>query len=393
MAPNRSNTLRLRGLVRIANQARHALSGPLTAEARDHWRRQVSAALRTVDQWLSEHRATLLALPSPSRKAYQFLAAIDFSTLAVAAASPAEQPVPGSVRLSGLRKAFNQLLERLATAPPQQQGELLKNLAALREGLAQNISCHDLQWPQLTPEARAIYGWLTYFAKADRLAVYLASRDQARQVFAEAARASRGFHPDVRVAFRPTTSLFHWRNAAAASHLNLPTPMISFDGALFSHLAGLAIRRRRDREPILAAMYGPPYQTLQAELNALSGAAEQTQGAIHDLDRIFTEVNRSYFKGALARPRLTWNKTFTQRKVGHYDPVTDTVMISASLDHPDAPAVVVAFVLYHELLHKVHGADWRNGRARVHTPAFRRDERRFQGYQEAEAWLTKWVSS
>jgi len=391
MSSNRSETLRIRGLVRLANQVRHALSGPLTAEARDHWRRQVSAALGTVDQWLADHSTSLLALPSPSRKAYQFLATVDFSTLAVSAASPAEQSVPGSVRLTGLRKAFNHLLERLATAPIHHQGELLKTLAALREGLTQNISRHDLLWRQLTPEARATYGWLTYFARADRLAVYLASRDQARQAFAEAARASRGFHPDVRVAFRPTTSLFHWRNAAAASQLNLPTPMISFDSAMFAHLAGLAIRRHRDRGLILAAMHGPTYQALQAELNAPGGAAEHAKGAVHDLDRIFTEVNRAYFKGALSRPRLTWNKTFTQRKVGHYDPLTDTVMISASLDHPDAPVFVVAFVLYHELLHKVHGADWRNGRARVHTPEFRRDERRFQGYQQAEAWLTKWI--
>ncbi len=62
-------------------------------------------------------------------------------------------------------------------------------------------------------------------------------------------------------------------------------------------------------------------------------------------------------------------------------------MISRTLDYADVPAFVIDFVMYHELLHKKLGVAWRNGRRAVHTPAFRREENRFEQYTAAEAAL------
>jgi hypothetical protein len=86
---------------------------------------------------------------------------------------------------------------------------------------------------------------------------------------------------------------------------------------------------------------------------------------------------------------LTWSRTFTGRKFGHYDPIRDTVMISCSLDRSSVPVQALDFVMYHELLHKQLGVDWRSGRAAAHTPEFRAAERRFDHYQEAEALLKR----
>jgi hypothetical protein len=49
------------------------------------------------------------------------------------------------------------------------------------------------------------------------------------------------------------------------------------------------------------------------------------------------------------------------------------------------------YVMYHELLHKKHSFNVKNGRHQAHTTAFRNDERRFglDMEQELNKWLRK----
>jgi hypothetical protein len=62
-------------------------------------------------------------------------------------------------------------------------------------------------------------------------------------------------------------------------------------------------------------------------------------------------------------------------------------MISMSLDSADVPAYVVEFIVYHELLHKTMGTRLVNGRRHSHTSAFRKAERAFRQYAEAQTFL------
>ncbi|MFH1108290.1 MAG: hypothetical protein V1790_03700 [Planctomycetota bacterium] len=89
----------------------------------------------------------------------------------------------------------------------------------------------------------------------------------------------------------------------------------------------------------------------------------------------------------MAKPRLVWSRRITSCKFGHYDPLRDELMVSATLDYREVPSYVVDFVVHHELLHEKHGATWQNGRQAVHTPAFRADERRFAECEAAEEAL------
>ena len=116
---------------------------------------------------------------------------------------------------------------------------------------------------------------------------------------------------------------------------------------------------------------------------------ENAQGKCYHLDKLFDKVNREYFASSLVKPRLIWSQINTYRKFGHYEPARDRVMISSTLDDASIPEFVVEFVLYHELLHKYHGATWVNGRRMVHTSAFRRDESKFKLYKEASKWFEK----
>jgi hypothetical protein len=141
-------------------------------------------------------------------------------------------------------------------------------------------------------------------------------------------------------------------------------------------------------------MRGEDYAELRGELEALGGVVEQTRGAVHDLAESFARVNAQYFGEAMARPHLSWSRSLTRRKFGHYDHVRDWVMVSSTLDQPHVPEFVVDFLMYHELLHKQHGIRWSaGGRGYAHTAAFYADERRFKRFREAEAWLEKLAKS
>ena len=47
--------------------------------------------------------------------------------------------------------------------------------------------------------------------------------------------------------------------------------------------------------------------------------------------------------------------------------------------------------MYHELLHKKLGVGWQNGRRAVHTPEFRRQEKRFEQCAMAETALRRFA--
>jgi hypothetical protein len=112
-------------------------------------------------------------------------------------------------------------------------------------------------------------------------------------------------------------------------------------------------------------------------------------GTVYDLNEIFDRLNQKYFSGNLPKPTLTWSVGKTYRILGHHDSTHDTVVISRSLDSADVPAYVVDYVVYHEMLHIHHPTVQHNGRRYNHTPAFRRDERKFPYFEEAERWIER----
>jgi predicted metal-dependent hydrolase len=113
------------------------------------------------------------------------------------------------------------------------------------------------------------------------------------------------------------------------------------------------------------------------------------KGAVYNLDEIFKRLNKKYFADAIRKPILTWSRGRTFRIFGHHDATHETVVISKTLDDTRVPEFVVEFVLYHELLHIKHPTRTINGRRRIHTAAFRRDEELFPQFEEAEKWLER----
>lgn len=117
------------------------------------------------------------------------------------------------------------------------------------------------------------------------------------------------------------------------------------------------------------------------------------KGDFYDLDGIFEKINQIYFKNSIPKPVLSWSTRRTYRILGHHDSAHETIIISKSLDDQKVPKYVVEYIVFHEMLHIFHPTIHQNGRRFNHTPAFRRDEKKFLYFTEAEEWIERNVKN
>lgn len=110
-------------------------------------------------------------------------------------------------------------------------------------------------------------------------------------------------------------------------------------------------------------------------------------GDVYNLEEIFVRLNQDYFRNTIEKPTLSWSARKTYRILGHHDSTHQTIIISKSLDDKQVPPFVVEYVVFHEMLHIYHPTTHRSGRRYNHTPQFRRDERKFICYDQAEKWI------
>lgn len=112
------------------------------------------------------------------------------------------------------------------------------------------------------------------------------------------------------------------------------------------------------------------------------------EGAAHDLEQILARLNARFFAGGLDDVELTWSSREGYTVLGHHDGDLDTIVINRCLDHSDVPESVVAYILYHELLHHTLGIqEMPGGRRSLHPPSFRRREQRFPLWETADRYL------
>jgi predicted metal-dependent hydrolase len=115
-------------------------------------------------------------------------------------------------------------------------------------------------------------------------------------------------------------------------------------------------------------------------------------GRAYNLEKMFQRLNKKYFNNQLRQPVISWSLRRTKRMLGHHDPVHNTIIISKTLDSANVPEYFVEYVLYHEMLHIKHKARIIRGRCYYHTNEFYLDEKRFQQYKEAMAWLDEFTA-
>jgi predicted metal-dependent hydrolase len=113
------------------------------------------------------------------------------------------------------------------------------------------------------------------------------------------------------------------------------------------------------------------------------------RGNAYDLSQIFQQLNKLYFGDSLKEPIVGWSRNKSYWRLGFYDQERNLLVVSRIFDRAKVPEQIVAYLVYHEMLHIQFPTERRNGRRIIHSAQFRETERKFPEYQEIQDWLKK----
>lgn len=208
-----------------------------------------------------------------------------------------------------------------------------------------------------------------------------------------------GRPPHFVVEYHPYTDLTHTiRLREDIAHVRLSDVLRGAPREVFEAAASILLGRlyRRGAPEELLTMYRE-YSYAPATRRKLLALrqrrARKTEhrpaGAHHDLGPLFERLNRRYFGDALPTPRLGWSSRVWRTQLGCFDPALEQIVINRQLDGSAVPEYVVAYVLYHEMLHLKHPMRFARCRRESHSAKFRKEEKRFADYQRAMKFLNR----
>ncbi len=394
--------LRISGLVALMRQVRADLALGLLPQDVPAFRQRVTAVIAQVEQLAQAQRRTPRHLPAPSYRAYQFLKSLDLDPLPLRDAEARPTAVtPVRVRnLVAIAERLNDQLENLTragTLPAADDPRLaaLQARAQQQAAAVEALCAAQHSSPAGLPaQSRRAHQWLKYLSQPEQLQAVLGALAQAQQILAQARwprrRALAG--QPVHLEFYPTAYLYRMRPEQGVARVSIAPGYVEAPAPVLEALLRVALGygRKPARDTLHAYAAGPEYaETVMALELATEPPPGSLRGRHYDLDQVFERVNAAYFEGRLSRPRLVWSRTITGRLLGYYQQSTDRLMISLALDDARVPVCAIDLVMYHELLHKHLGVQVINGRHYAHTEAFRRAERQFRQYAEAQAFLAQ----
>jgi hypothetical protein len=384
--------LKIKGLVRVFNSVRSQLQYGLQPGEIESFRNQVKAVIRDVEEICRRNKTTPEHLPGPSRLAYQFLKNLDLNNLPV---SQREAPVAAkpAFQIRNVVKIGEQLAEQIwrslgvLLTTPSARAQLMKDMETHATSIERICQQHSQTPAVLETPSRQVYCWLKFLCVEENLVAHLEALDRARKIISD--QPLRPGQP-VHIHLILQNAIWRRNEYRNAVVVKVNQGFINADQQVWRAIIRAALVQRDAESGHLVQEFTLTDEFSETIFELESFAAVSTpmaRGHVHDLDESFARVNAAYFDGQFTKPKLVWNRTLTASKFGHYQPSRDTVMISVSLDDANIPAYVVDFVMYHELLHKKHGAMIVNGRRVSHSPAFREDEWQFVEYASAEKRL------
>ncbi len=113
----------------------------------------------------------------------------------------------------------------------------------------------------------------------------------------------------------------------------------------------------------------------------------QPYGKYHNLEKIFRELNHTYFNAQIPVLKIGWSIKKSYRRLGFYDSSRKLLVISNIFDSKRVPEKVVEFLVYHEMLHIVIPERLGKSRRILHPPEFRRLEQAFPDYLSINRWI------
>ena len=391
--------VRIRGLVRVFNRVRDRLQAGIPESEVDDFKAFVRHNVAQVERICSRSGATPSDLPGPSRSAYFFLKQLDLDDLPISEGPP---EFPRRIKIANIVRnmnSYSETMSRIAAKPAGDEREREKNM--LRRNLQRSVkNIEDIcaragASPQgLNSPSRKAYSLMKFLVTDNNLDLHINTleriTDTLRNVCAHPSSSAN--ERDIIVELSNFEGIFLHRRYKDAIFLRVNEGFVDADDEVIEAVVANALmdRSSRGRKIVDDYIHSEEYQSVMMDLEMACGIDHVGPvGLCYDLRDVFATVNGEYFRGEMEQPSLTWNRTVTVRKFGHYVPSKDLAMVSMTLDDPKVRCFVVEFVMYHELLHKKHGIKWQSGRRLGHTPALRREEKTFQKYHEAEAELKK----
>lgn len=382
--------VRIKGLVRAFNDVRDQLQAGMNADQEEHFRNYVRAIVAEVEEICAEHGTTPDSLPSPSRMAYTFLKDLNSRDLPRPGALRTAVMLP-RLRVANIVKGSDMISKRMwndLTKLLESRGRrdrLASEMLELASRIEAVCSQRDATPGSLEAPSRRAYGWLKFILDDDNLRLHLAALDRGRSALMEI--NPKPYRIELHMA--NMNSIWRRRTRSKFGLLKVNQGFLHAGDEVWQAVISAACRKRCGKDKGIVDEYidSEAFSGVLFEIEAFTEISSSSSGHAHNLDESFERVTAAYFAGTFAKPRLCWNHVLTARKFGHYESARDTVMLSVSLDDPTVPEQVVDYVMYHELLHKKHGVKLANGRRMAHTPAFRKDDQSFKGFEDAIAQL------
>ncbi len=393
--------IRISGIVKTANQVRSKLQQGVNIQEVDSIKGFVRDSLQTIEGICIEAKTTPKSLTTRSRKAYYYLKNIDWDNLPLTNELKAESALtprlPPTLRIKNVIKQQKYIQQQIGQLKPNHSATQLEAIHQTLTTCIQEIDriCeqHKVTPAALTTPTRKAYGWMKFLTDRHNLKLHIKTSQKVQTLAAQTLKTQQSDIPEIQVTITNYNGLYKYKqNRQGKIELQLSEGFIQAEDQILQAIINMILQGNNSPDKRLIRDFGltEEYSDIILELDLIADLdAETPQGNYYDLEALFHSLNQEYFAGEMSQPRLTWNKILTHRKLGHYEPLRDKVVMSRTLDSAHVPQIVVELVLYHELLHKHHGAKWLNGKRMVHTPEFRRSERKFQHYQEAQQWLER----
>jgi hypothetical protein len=405
--------LRISGLVKLMNQVRDSLSTGIPVGDAENFRMLVRGSLRQVEVICREHKTSPDKLPPPTYRAYCYLKELDLINLPVRTRAAPEKRTRTRIKnlIStcqviqkelGEVTAANELMAMRNAGIENRIDILRRQIQDLTRSVETTLEDAGSNLSSLSNPSQRAYNWIRYLNQGNHLEEHISTlqaiqyqitrlKNQSKYI---SSRSNRPIH----VELFNLAGIYWVKQGKDGLRIQAHE---GFVGAQEQVIEALVITLLTGKDAkdgkgqsylnvIKAYTQSSAFRSIASELDIVVNAdSSSSLGQHFDLEVIFDKVNRTYFEGKMAKPNLTWNKTLTHRKFGHYQAAKDTVMVSISLDQATVPAYVVEFIMYHELLHKQLGITIRKGRQYAHTRAFREAEARFRKHRQAEAVLKR----
>jgi hypothetical protein len=255
---------------------------------------------------------------------------------------------------------------------------------------------HQLTPTALAKPSRNAYTWMKFLTNPNNLQLHFDTLSRSIAISQEIIKTQGS--GQIFIEFTHGSNLYKFRNLRQAqgsainnlTTLNISESFIHSSNQVLTAVLQTALHQKNATASEIIRKFSLSEECCDVllELDLIAQIATETaQGNIYNLDHLFSTINHQYFAGTMSKPRLMWSSILSHRKLAHYERTRDRIVISKILDHKNIPQYLVEFILYHELLHKHHGIQWLNGKCMVHTPEFKRSERKFSQFQAAEDFL------